>query len=244
MEGKKSILIINPNTSQGMTEALKPLVNGPGLDKTHFEYFTAPSGVPSINNEHDAALSSQACLPSLEPLLHNHDAFLICCYSQHPLVSQLRTRLHATGQTQGIVTGILEASISTCLQLLNPHEKFGIVSTGAQWSDILDSAMANLLGVRGSSRYAGTETTGLNANELHATAKEEVERRMKGAAKRVLGKGAKAICLGCAGMSGMDRTVREACMEVLGVEEGARIRIVDGVVAGALFLDGALRAQM
>ena len=35
-------------------------------------------------------------------------------------------------------------------------------------------------------RYAGTETTGLNAGELHSTPKDEVDRRMKEATKRVL----------------------------------------------------------
>ncbi|KAH9809535.1 carboxylesterase [Teratosphaeria destructans] len=259
MAGKKSILIVNPNTSQGMTEALKPLVNRLGLDnmlsthlhtrsdtptQTHFEYFTAPSGVPSINNEADAALSAHACLPALEPLLATHDAFLIGCYSPHPLVPHLRARLRTRGLRHTLVTGIFESSISTCLQLLDPDEHFGIVSTGAQWRALLDSAVADLLGAAGSRRYVGTETTGLDADELHEMAGEEVEGRMRGAARRVLGRGARAICLGCAGMSGMEGTVREACVEVLGAEEGARIRIVDGVVAGALFLEGALRARM
>lgn len=65
---------------------------------------------------------------------------------------------------------------------------------------------------------------------------------MKAATKELLGSGAKAICLGCAGMAGLDSTVREACVEALGEELGARVKIVDGVVAGAIFLEGALRA--
>ena len=120
--------------------------------------------------------------------------------------------------------------------------KFGIVSTGSQWQEILGEAVTSLLGSDSSSRYAGTETTGLNADELHTTPKDEVDRRMKEATKRLLDRGAKAICLGCAGMAGMDRTVREACVEGLGEEEGRRIRIADGVVSGVGFLEGAVRA--
>lgn len=42
----------------------------------------------------------------------------------------------------------------------------------------------------------------------------------------------KAICLGCAGMVGLEEAVREACIEELGAEEGKRVAIVDGVKAG------------
>lgn len=101
--------------------------------------------------------------------------------------------------------------------------------------------MANLLGSAASARYAGTETTGLNATELHSTPKDEVDRRMKEATKRLLAKGARAICLGCAGMAGMDVTVREACVEALGEGEGGRVVIIDGVVSGFVHLDGLTR---
>jgi len=139
------------------------------------------------------------------------------------------------------VTGIFEASVAVCLQSINADEKFGIVSTGKQWEGILGNAVADLLGSNSSSRYAGTETTGLNADELHSTSKDEVDKRMKDATKRLLVRNARAICLGCAGMAGMDVTVREACIEQLGNVEGNRIKIVDGVVSGVTYLEGALR---
>ena len=82
----RKILIINPNTTESMTNALKPLVNSLDFTTTSFDFFTAPSGVPSINNEADAAVSAKACLPTLQKQIHAYDAFLICCYSQHPLV--------------------------------------------------------------------------------------------------------------------------------------------------------------
>ncbi|KAI7505662.1 hypothetical protein KC367_g507 [Hortaea werneckii] len=240
---KHSILIVNPNTTQSMTDALKPLVKGIGFQETVFDYFTAPSGVPSINNEQDAAISTDACLPSLIKLISSYDAFLICCYSQHPLVTRLRDEASKAGSSNKPITGIFEASIAFCLQSLDIDSKFGIVSTGKQWEEILGEATENLLGCKGSARYAGTETTGLNADELHSTPKVEVDKRMKDATKRLLERGAKAICLGCAGMAGMDQTVREACVEQLG-EGGKAIKIVDGVVSGVIHLEGALRAGM
>jgi Asp/Glu/hydantoin racemase len=66
---------------------------------------------------------------------------------------------------------------------------------------------------------------------------------MKDAVKRLLKKGSVgAICLGCAGMAGMDKMVREACVEELGEEKGGQVRIVDGVVAGVAWLEGAARS--
>ncbi|KXL51618.1 hypothetical protein M433DRAFT_150472 [Acidomyces richmondensis BFW] len=190
-------------------------------------------------------MSAAACLPALKEKL-DHDAFLICCYSQHPLVSQLREylrHLDPAGHCK-VVVGIFEASIAISLQSTNVSEKFGIVSTGKQWKGILDAAVGEFLGTKSSKRYAGTETTGLNADELHNTPKTEVDKRIRVAVDQLLLNGAKAICLGCAGMSGMDQTVREACIERLGETEGKLIKVVDGVVGGIIYLEGVLRARI
>ncbi|OQO05021.1 hypothetical protein B0A48_08041 [Cryoendolithus antarcticus] len=147
------ILVINPNTTVAMTDALRPLINGLKYESTSFTFYTAPSGVPSINNEDDAAVS-------------------------------------------------------------------------------LDGALQSV----------GTATTGLDADQLHKAPREELETRMRDATKSLLAAGARAICLGCAGMAGMDEIVRRACVEELGEMEGTKIVIVDGVVAGAIWLEGMLRA--
>lgn len=190
-------------------------------------------------------MSTDACFPALREMLTDHDAFLVCCYSPHPLVPALRQALQARGEYRKPVTGIFEASVAACLQLLSPGEggRFGIVSTGAQWSAILDEAVASLLGTSSSERYVGTETTGLNADALHVAPKAEVEEKMREATRRVLRRGARAVCLGCAGMVGLGEVVREAAVEELG-EEGWGVRVVEGVAAGVGFVVGALRAGL
>lgn len=139
------------------------------------------------------------------------------------------------------------------------------------WEVILTDAVKAFLGFGDSEsverRFAGVETTGLSATELHDTPAAEVRKRMKDAVKRLLSAGKEdgegrvgAICLGCAGMifddmhigfpvadnlvgmAGMDEMVREACVEELGEEVGKRIRIVDGVVSGVAWLEGAIRS--
>ncbi|KAF2257633.1 hypothetical protein CC78DRAFT_538382 [Lojkania enalia] len=240
----KSILIINPNSTSSMTDALRPLVDALHFKDTAHEFFTAPSGPKSINNEEDGAESVKHCLPTLKPMLDRHDGFLVACYSHHPLVPILKGE-PMVREGRKSVTGILEASVSTSLQIIHPEELFGIVSTGKVWEKILSEAVREFLGTgsEASKKFAGVETTGLNATDLHDAPAEEVRKRMKDAVKRLLRKGnVGAICLGCAGMSGMDKAVREACIEVLGEVDGNRVRVVDGVMAGVAWLEGAIRS--
>jgi Asp/Glu/hydantoin racemase len=183
------------------------------------------------------------CLPALreQKTFDKHDGFLVACYSKHPLVHILKEE-EVIKKSSKPVTGIFEASVATSLQLIHPEEKFGIVSTGKVWEDILSEAVGAFLGQEGSNRFAGVETTGLNATELHDAPQDEVERRVKEAVKRLLQKGdVGAICLGCAGMSGMDDWVRSAAIEELGEGKGRRVRIIDGVKAGVAWLEGAIR---
>ncbi len=113
--------------------------------------------------------------------------------------------------------------------------------------------MRQFLGVEASKKFAGCETTGLNADQLHALPAEEVRGKMMSATRRLLDKGKMddegaenrggigAICLGCAGMVGLDDAVRTACIEELGEEKGNLVHIVDGVKAGIVQLFGTAR---
>jgi Asp/Glu/hydantoin racemase len=260
-----SILIINPNTSTSMTAALEPVVRALPYPNATYTFFTSPShGIPSINSPSDAVDSASICWPALQPLIHEgkHTAYLVACYSAHPLVGMIREEIrNQKSKRKAYVTGIFEASVAAALGSLSvgfaeagakeAGERFGIVSTGKVWEDALSTAVGELLVgstsvplpqsgspsalVYQSPRFAGCETTGLNATELHDLPAEEVRAKMKDATVRLLkteGGRVGAICLGCAGMVGLDSAVREGCVEVFGEEVGAQVRIVDGVVAG------------
>lgn len=251
----RKILVINPNSSESMTESLDHMIESlneqlPFSAKIHT--YTAPSGPPSINNEKDARLSARIVLSDLETELSQYDAFLVACYSVHPLVEMLRQRL-APHQH---VTGIFEASISTALALLpiklgydreTRDWMFGIVSTGTYWKEALELGVGAFLGQKDpdrffSDRFMGVETTGLNAIELHTAPPEEVKRKLMDATRRLATDSLKVICLGCAGMFGLDSIVEEALVEALGAEEAKKVHIVDGVKAGLGLLEGLLRA--
>lgn len=220
------------------------------MRQVDFSFFTSLTpGVPSINSPSDAAESAKICLPHVLPLIPHHDAFLVACYSQHPLVGMLRSecaKFAATVVSEGqdarkYVNGIFEASVTTSLSLLSEEQKFGIVSTGKVWEDALTEAVYDFVGTRhgGSDKYVGCETTGLNATQLHDLPLEQVRAKMMAATKRLLQRGChnsvnnvRVICLGCAGMVGLDEAVRQACTEVLGDDGAKYVSIVDGVKAG------------
>ena len=213
--------------------------------KVEFSYFTSPTpGVPSINSPADAAKSAGICLHHILPLIPHHDAFLVACYSQHPLVDMLRSECNklAVPATAGgrvarkYVNGIFEASVTASLSLISEGQEFGIVSTGKVWEQALTQAVQDFVGTN---KYAGCETTGLNATELHDLPAAEVRAKMIAATKRLLQRGERAsmggvqaICLGCAGMVGLDGAVRQACIDFFGDGRGKDISIVDGVKAG------------
>jgi len=123
------------------------------------------------------------------------------------------------------------------------------VSTGKVWEELLTAAVTKYFQQADGNQdvrsllFAGVKTTGLNATDLHDAPAEEVRRRMKDATKGLVSRpdrDVQAICLGCAGMAGMDVIVREALVEQLGSKRGNDVVIVDGVQAGVEWLEEVL----
>lgn len=154
----------------------------------------------------------------------------------------------------------------------NANESWGIVSTSPLMGAAIHRAVERFLGpasannqnsagprnpIRG---FRGVTTTGLTASELHSLPAHVVREKMRDATRRLIlllgddGEKAKeqeqkawplgAICLGCAGMVGLEGAVRQACVETYGPERGAAVRIVDGVKAGVGLLVGWVAGGM
>lgn len=152
-----------------------------------------------------------------------YNAFIVACYSAHPLTGMLKDFLHealvkTSADIAPPVVGIFEASIKAALDMVNTpftkfltQKRFGIVTTGKYWEKTLSDSVRDCIGKELYSLcFAGVESTGLSAVELHTTPAEEVERRMKEATERLLSSDeVSVVCLGCAGMAGMDDLIKE-----------------------------------
>lgn len=167
----------------------------------------------------------------------------MACFSVHPLVGRLQQ------QTRGVVTGIFEASILTALPLLRPNEKWGIVTTGKFWEKHLRDGVQSFLGAveaDTNTKFAGVESTGLNASDFHhGVSADVVNQKIREATKRLLGKGqVTCVVMGCAGMAGMEDQIRNAASEEVDKEFAFKVlNVVDGVAAGIMQLEQVIRQQ-
>ena len=221
----RRILVINPNKSIEMSNTLRTMVRPP--PGTMVQYYTTADGPPSIDG---VRTSVQSTMAALGPLIHGnalggHDGFLVACYSAHPLVECLRE------MTSKPVMGIFQASIFWALSL---GGRFGIVTTNQRWDYILTKSVHDLIGSNPS--FAKVLCTGYSAAEVHGeTNRNKVQRAMAEAALKLVREDhCDIIILGCAGMSGLEQTIRDAV--------GRDVTIIDGVVAGVHMLAGLIHS--
>ncbi|RDW68814.1 uncharacterized protein DSM5745_08574 [Aspergillus mulundensis] len=221
--GKKHrILLINPNATASMTSKCLEMVAPTLPPDIQVDGFTAPHPAPTaIEGSLDAVLSTAAAVRALIPIAETYDAFLVACYSEHPLIKALREELSAP------VVGIMEASLFAARTL---GGRFGIVVTSSR-SAVLHTDSIRNYGLDGFS--VGVESCGLGVLGLERKGEREVLDAMCGAARRLVGRGADVITLGCAGMTKLKEAVEG--------EVGPDVQVVDGVVAGVHHLVGLLR---
>jgi Asp/Glu/hydantoin racemase len=159
------------------------------------------------------------------PIASKFDAFLVACFSAHPLINALREEL------SGPVIGIMEAALYSARML---GGRLGIVATGGR-SKIMHEDAIRYYGLDGFS--AGVETTNLGVLELEALPRDKVLGLVSEAARRLVqDKGADCIALGCAGMTEM----KIRCEEVVGSKD-ATAQVIDGVGVGVQILIGLVR---
>ncbi|KZV70123.1 putative DCG1-like protein [Peniophora sp. CONT] len=257
------LLVVNPNTSVSMTDALRPVVESVLGASGEVTFFTAPSpssgteihpgALPSINSPQDCEASAQYVYPFVEPLIEHYDAFLVACYSEHPLVGMLGRVIQTRSRDeqpkrQRYVTGIFEASVLASLGVLaqlSPESAFGIISTGSVWETALADAVHAFLGADASKRFSGCRTTGMSALELHDAPAEVVKERMANATSRLLRDApqTRVFCLGCAAMVDGADAIRLGAGRAFGDGKDNDIRVVDGVAAGVAWLVGACRTH-
>ena len=229
-----SILIVNPNSSGSMTKSLEPILADLAHPQLVLQYLTGPEqSPPSVNDFTTSVLSAAHTFTSLLPLLVPEtpgapDAYLIACFSDHPLVGMLREH------TSKPVIGIFEASVMQAITLGQP---FGIVTTGKYWEGALTDGVKRIFGSGDlGGAFVGVESTGMTALELHDKQPEVVAAGISAATERMVARGARTIIMGCAGMSGMEKAVQEGC-------RGEHVRIVDAVRSGVTMLEGVVKAQ-
>ncbi|CDK29701.1 unnamed protein product [Kuraishia capsulata CBS 1993] len=256
----KTLLIINPNSSKSVTDNLEQILKP--IPEIEFQFFTGPSSAPpEIDGPETSHQSTEACFPILkEKYLGRFDGYLVCCYSDHPLIYKLRE------VTTKPVLGIFQATMLYSLAYAGSAYKFAILTSTSSWEKILDDAILDFLyGPSGkrlnfsslpllgylqdplstaanyilnlftdSSRSLPSfclPTVAANVNVLELRDPAKFE-GLKKKVQKLVDEGAKIILLGCAGLSGLDVQFKD-------VFPG--IKFVDSVAVGVELLSGLAR---
>lgn len=210
------LLVVNPNTSREMTETIGMAARAAARPGTAVDVACPDRGPASIEGRFDEIVSAYWTLDKVMRLADGVDGVAVACYGPHPVIGALREALAAP------VMGIMEASILHALPL---GDRFGIVTTSPRWVPLLEEGV-HLLGLE--SRCAAVRSSGLAVLDLDALPPAEVRERLCAEARDAVERdGAEVICLGCAGMAGLEDAIREA----------TGVPVVDGVRAAVVLLE-------
>jgi allantoin racemase len=214
------LLVINPNTSAAMTRTILDVARDSADPEVVVDALSPRLGPASVEGQVDEVVSAYWTLEAALPVARDYDGVIVACYGPHPVIGALREVL-----TQPVV-GIMEASILHALPL---GGRFSIVTTSPRWPPLLRDGV-RVLGLQ--DRCASIRSSGLAVLDLEALPEDVVRERLCSAARQAVEQdGAEVICLGCAGMAGLDNVVSQA----------TRVPVVDGVRAAVALLSGMVR---
>ncbi|KAK6462218.1 Asp/Glu/hydantoin racemase [Scheffersomyces coipomensis] len=226
------VLIINPNSSKKVTDNLTKILIEPLEVK--FSFYTAPTTAPAeITGESTSILSEQVVLPDLvsKGLVEQYDGFLICCYSDHPLI-------HSLGKvTDKPILGIMQATL--LYSLSNPFiTKSFILTSVNEWEPLLDQGIIDFVGNENnqfpSKKFERTK--GLDVSVLSLSNPEEYQ-KIYNRVDSILNdeykdSGINCVLLGCAGMAGLDEKLTQSFKG---------IQFIDSVKVGVELLAALIR---
>ncbi|OJJ50649.1 hypothetical protein ASPZODRAFT_148117 [Penicilliopsis zonata CBS 506.65] len=225
---KIRVLLCNPNTTQSMTDACVQSVQASLPADVEVHGLTASAPAPTAVEGHfDAVMSAASAVRAILPLADRYDAFLVACYSDHPLIRMLREEVDQP------VVGIMEASLIAARTLGN---RFGVVAVSAR-SRVMHEDAIRHYGL--TSFFVGVGSCDIGVldlachNDTTNTGIKVVESIVADVAASLVDQGADTLTLGCAGMTTLKTAVEKRV--------GPKVQVVDGVVAGVHHLVGLVR---
>ncbi|MCR4427370.1 MAG: aspartate/glutamate racemase family protein [Firmicutes bacterium] len=212
------ILVVNPNTSPSMTATIEAV--GRRLSHPGFEVVTrrADFGPVGIDTQVDDVVAAFATLEVIARERTAFDAFVIACYDD-PALEACREI------ASGPVLGIGETSMLVACALSG---KFSVVCCSPEEIPTTEAVVARY-GL--ASRCASVRSAGMSVTD-DLTGAVAIEKMEAAARRAIVEDGARAVCLGCAGLA----AVRSP------LEKRLSVPVVDGVEA-AIRMAGLLAAM-
>lgn len=211
------ICIINGNTFEPMTSGID--ASAQAVRFPHSEIITVQphSGPESIECYYDEYLAIPGILETIRLREQQADAFIIACWGDPGLEA-------AREITAKPVVGIAEASMYVANMVA---ARWGVVTTGHRVRTMIEETIHK---TGFSHRCVSIRTTGLAVTETE-TAREATLLALEDAGRQAISQDhAEALCLGCAGMSGLD-TALEAKLGVPVIDAvAAAVKLAESLI--------------
>ncbi|MTD13016.1 Asp/Glu/hydantoin racemase [Nakamurella sp. YIM 132087] len=211
------ILVVNCNTSAGMTAAIGDVARAAALPGTRVVAVEPSWGVSSAEGFYESFISAAAVLDLLATTEESFDAVVMAGFGEHG-------REGARQLLDVPVVDITEAAAA--LAVLVGH-RFGVVTTAPTAVAGIEHSLATA-GVAG--RCAGIRATAIGVLDLHGDLDRTAAALIAGG-RELIAAGADALVLGCAGMAGLD----------LELERALGVPVIDGVAAAVALCESLVR---
>lgn len=212
------IKAINPNTTLEMTENIGAQVRRYTSDDVEVTAVSPQKGPISIESYYDDFLAVPGVLEEIMATESEFDAFINACWGD-PGIDACRE------VTEKPVVGIAEASMYVANML---GATFSVVTILPRARDFIEERVRTT-GLWG--QCASVRCTDLTVVETEETRDAAVEALSIAAERAIEEDGAEAVCLGCAGMGGLDEPL----------EEQLPVPVIDSVAAAGVITEGMVR---
>ena len=207
------LLIINPNTSEAMTEDIRRTILMVKNKEIDIEVIHSDFGAESLESFYDYTLASFGMIRCLKKHVKDYDGILIACFGD--------PGLYAIEEISDCpVVGIAEASMGIANLL---GAKFSILAASEKASPMMDYLVT---GYGMQARSAGTVAINMSVLDVEQNKEEAIE-KLVNAGRIAKNRGAEVLILGCAGMTGISESV----------EKRLGIRVLDPVFIGYSVLE-------
>ncbi|MBD2101903.1 aspartate/glutamate racemase family protein [Leptolyngbya sp. FACHB-261] len=211
------IKVINGNTFEPMTRGIDQAAQAAKLPGTEVITVQPQAGPESIEGFYDEYLAIPGILEQI--ILDNgkSDAFVIACWGDPGLegARELTTRP---------VVGIAEASMYVANMLA---ARWGVVTTLHRVRDMVEKTIHK---TGFGHRCVAVRTTELSVLETEQ-ARQATLKALEVAGREAIQDGAEALCLGCAGMSGLDTELEQRLGVPVIDSVAAAIKMAESLVA-------------
>lgn len=212
------IKVINPNTNAEMTENIGRVADRYTNESTEITAVSPECGPISIESYYDDYLAVPGLLEEIVEDSDEYDAFVNACWGDPGLDACREV-------TDKPVVGIAEGSMYVANML---GANFSVATILPRARDFIEEAV-HKTGLE--EKCASVRCTELTVVETENTRDAAVDALLDAGQRAVEEDGAEAICLGCAGMGGLDESL----------EEELPVPVIDSVGAAAVLAEGVVQ---